>query len=93
MRLGARVGQGCARLHDRLMRDLQVNLIELDEQWDFIAKKQRHVKQGDLNEAGDVWLFTLSAPVISKGAELEPNITKQYNQTPVLLPLVSTNQA
>jgi hypothetical protein len=57
MRLSARVGQGCARLHDRLMRNLQVNLIELDEQWDFIAKKQRHVKQGDSNECGDVWLF------------------------------------
>ena len=25
MRLSARVGHGCARLHDRLMRDLQVN--------------------------------------------------------------------
>jgi len=46
MRLSVRVGEGCARLHDRLMRDLQVNLIELDEQWDFIAKKQRHVQTG-----------------------------------------------
>jgi hypothetical protein len=61
MRLIVRVGQGCARLHDRLMRDLQVNLIELDEQWDFIGKKQRHVKQGDLDEAGDVWLFVALA--------------------------------
>ncbi len=47
MSLGVRVGEGSARLHDRLMRDLQVNTIELDEQWDFVAKKQRHVKQGD----------------------------------------------
>jgi hypothetical protein len=54
MRLGVRIGQGCACLHDRLMRDLQVNLIELDAQWDFIAKKQRHVKQGDPDECGDV---------------------------------------
>lgn len=43
------------------MRDLQVNLIELDEQWDFIAKKQRHMKQGDLDECGDVWLFVALA--------------------------------
>jgi len=55
MRLSVRVGEGCAHLHDRLMRDLQVNLIELDEQWDFISKKQRHVKQGDRDEFGDVW--------------------------------------
>jgi IS1 family transposase len=61
MRLSARVGHGCARLHDRLMRDLQVNLIELDEQWDFIGKKQHHVKQGDPAEAGDVWLFVALA--------------------------------
>jgi IS1 family transposase len=61
MRLSARVGQGCARLHDRLMRDLQVNLIELDEQWDFIAKKQRHVATGDPEAFGDVWLFVALA--------------------------------
>ena len=57
MRLGVRVGDGCARLHDRMMRDLQVNVIELDEQWDFIGKKERHVAQGDPAECGDVWLF------------------------------------
>src|SRR5207244_6458563 len=61
MRLSARVGEGCARLHDRTMRDLQVNLIELDEQWDFIGKKQRHVKTGDRDECGDVWLFVALA--------------------------------
>ena len=38
MRLG-RVGQGCENVHNRYMRDLQVNLIELDKQWDFIQKE------------------------------------------------------
>jgi hypothetical protein len=33
MRLGVRVGFGCAALHDALMRDLQVARIELDETW------------------------------------------------------------
>jgi hypothetical protein len=37
--LGVRVGQGCAALHDRLMRDLNVNLLEFDELWSFIGKK------------------------------------------------------
>lgn len=32
MNLSVRVGQGCERLHDRMMRGLQVGLIELDEQ-------------------------------------------------------------
>jgi IS1 family transposase len=61
MRVSVRVGEGCARLHDRLMRDLQVNLIELDEQWDFVAKKQRHVTTGDPEAFGDVWLFVALA--------------------------------
>jgi IS1 family transposase len=61
MRLSVRVGEGCARLHDRLMRDLQVNVIELDEQWDFIGKKQKRVRQDDPDEMGDVWLFVALA--------------------------------
>jgi IS1 family transposase len=61
MRLGVRVGQGCERLHDRLMRDLQVNVIELDEQWDFIAKKQKRVQTDDPAEYGDVWLYVALA--------------------------------
>ena len=56
MSLGVRVGDGCERLHDRLMRDLNVGIIECDEQWDFIAKKQKRVRQGDPAEGGDVWL-------------------------------------
>ncbi len=57
MSLSLRVGEGCERLHDRMMRDLQVNLIELDEQWDFVAKKPRHVKDGDPESYGDAWVF------------------------------------
>ena len=56
MRLGVRVGQGCERLHDRVMRDLNVAVIECDEQWDYIAKKQKRVRQDDPAEFGDVWL-------------------------------------
>jgi IS1 family transposase len=61
MSLGLRVGDGCERLHDRLMRDLQVNQIELDEQWDFIQKKQKRVQTADPEEYGDVWLFVALA--------------------------------
>ena len=61
MSLSLRVGDGCERLHDSLMRDLQVNQIELDEQWDFIQKKQKRVQTGDPSEFGDVWLFVALA--------------------------------
>jgi IS1 family transposase len=60
-RLALRVGQNCERLHDRMMRNLQVNIIQCDEQWDFIGKKQRHLRDGDPNEMGDCWLFVALA--------------------------------
>jgi IS1 family transposase len=56
--LGARVGQGCASLHDRLMRDLNVNLLEFDEVWSFIGKKQKRLAPNDLQEKGDCYIFT-----------------------------------
>ena len=40
MRLGVKVGQGCARLLDQKMRDLDCNRIEIDEIWGFIGKKR-----------------------------------------------------
>ncbi len=57
MHLGARVGEGCARLHDRLMRGLQVSLLQFDEQWAYVAKKQRRVKEDDPAEFGDSYVF------------------------------------
>jgi len=41
MRLGARIGNGCAALHDAMMRDLNVPIIEMDELWSFVGKKQK----------------------------------------------------
>jgi hypothetical protein len=41
MRLGVRVGDGCAELHDEMMRFVQVNRLELDELWSYVGKKQR----------------------------------------------------
>lgn len=44
-RLAVRVGEGCARLHDRMMRNLNVTLLELDEAWAFVGAKQKTVKR------------------------------------------------
>jgi IS1 family transposase len=57
MRLGVRIGQGCARYHDRMMRGLHVPLIEMDELWAFIGKKQKRVRPDDLPEKGDAYTF------------------------------------
>ncbi|MGH6796720.1 MAG: transposase, partial [Methylocella sp.] len=55
--LGVRVGQGCAVLHDRLMRDLNVTRIELDEAWSFVAKKQARLTPQDGTDKGDQYVF------------------------------------
>ena len=46
MRLGVRIGQGCARLLDEKMRGLECKRLELDEIWD-LSVRRRHVKEGD----------------------------------------------
>ncbi|MGO8868769.1 MAG: transposase [Alphaproteobacteria bacterium] len=57
MRLGVQVGQGCAALHDRLMRQLHVNRIEIDEVWGFVGKKRQNVRPGESWELGDQYVF------------------------------------
>src|SRR6266705_5146950 len=57
MRLGVRVGDGCAALHDEMMRFVQVNRLELDELWSYVGKKQRKVKQTDPADLGDQYVF------------------------------------
>lgn len=57
MRLGVRVGQGCAKVLDAKMRDLSCQHLQLDEVWGFIGKKQRNTMVDDSPELGDVWTF------------------------------------
>ena len=52
------IGEGCNRLHDVLMTDLHCNLLELDEVWSFLGKKQKRVKPQDPAEMGDQYVFT-----------------------------------
>jgi len=43
MRLGVRVGQGCAKVLDTKMRGLACQQVQFDELWGFTGEKQRHV--------------------------------------------------
>lgn len=61
MRLGARVGRGCAELHDRMFVGLRVGRLELDELWSYVGKKQRHLRRGDSPEKGDQWTYVALA--------------------------------
>src|SRR5207247_684552 len=57
MRLGVRVGQGCAGLLDRKMRRLSCRNLQFDEVRGFIGKKQRHIRPEDNPQYGDAWTF------------------------------------
>src|SRR5271156_6495641 len=57
MRLGARVGMGCAKVHSRLMRDLNVSRLEFDEIWQFVGKKRKAVRETDPDTVGDQYTF------------------------------------
>ncbi len=58
MRLGVRIGQGCARLLDQKMRGLNSTSIQVDEIWGFVGKKDKNLKiTDDPNQVGSVWTF------------------------------------
>lgn len=58
MRLMVRIGQGCENLMDSYMHSLKCQIIQVDELWCYVGKKQRHLKETDnLEEFGDQWVF------------------------------------
>ncbi len=58
MRLGYRVGQGCANLMDSYMKNLKCQTVQIDEIWCYVGKKQRHLKETDDRlELGDQWVW------------------------------------
>jgi IS1 family transposase len=60
--LGLRVGLCCDMLHDRMMRNLRVTLIELDELWAFVGKKQKRVTRDEAIDKGDMYTFLALDP-------------------------------
>jgi IS1 family transposase len=58
MRLGVRVGEACAKIHDEKMHNLTCTQVECDEIWGFIGKKARNTRLRDRARGfGDVWTF------------------------------------
>jgi IS1 family transposase len=57
MVLGARVGNGCAKVHSKLMRNLNVSRLEFDEIWQFVGKKRKAVKDTDPQTVGDQYTY------------------------------------
>lgn len=57
MRLGLRVGDGCARLHDTRVKSVHPSTLQLDEIWAYVRKKQGHLGADDPAEWGDQYTF------------------------------------
>jgi IS1 family transposase len=51
------VGEGCRWLLDERMRDLHCDVLELDEIWCFVGKKEGHLRDGDPAEYGDTYTW------------------------------------
>src|SRR5205085_2213358 len=57
IRLLVLAGERCIKLLDSQMRNLNLDHVQADEIWTYVAKKNRHVKRGDPAEFGDAWVF------------------------------------
>jgi IS1 family transposase len=57
MSLGARVGEGSAKLHNALTRNLNVSRLEFDEIWQYVGKKRKAVRPTDPHTVGDQYTF------------------------------------
>ena len=59
MRLMVRFGQGCQVFLDENVRNINAKHLEVDEQWTWVGKKQRHVSDDEHagGEIGDQYLF------------------------------------
>lgn len=63
MRLGVRVGQGCQKIMDDKLRNLNCDRIEVDEVWGFIGMKQRTAhRTNQTATAGDIWTWVAIDP-------------------------------
>lgn len=57
MRLGVALGEGCALLHDRLVRAVSCPLLQADEAWTFVHTKNARVTSSDPSEWGDQYVY------------------------------------
>ncbi|MBX3742744.1 MAG: DDE-type integrase/transposase/recombinase [Akkermansiaceae bacterium] len=57
MRLGVRIGQGCASIMDDMMRGLSIPQVQVDEMWGFIGSKNDVAKETGKAGTGDIWVW------------------------------------
>lgn len=100
IRLCVRVGTGCALIHDAFFSQLTVPVIELDEVWTFVGKKQRRLKPDDPVWFGDQYVFvaicTTTKTVVSyrigkRNFNTTKDFLKDLKSRVVNVPTISSN--
>lgn len=56
-RFGLTLGEGANRFHNARVRDLRTSLIEMDEVWSYVQKKQARVTPDDAPGVGEAYTF------------------------------------
>ncbi|WP_027556339.1 hypothetical protein [Bradyrhizobium sp. Cp5.3] len=80
MRLGERVGRGCAELHDRMMVGIRTGRLELDEIWGYVGKKQKKVERHELSHKGDQYTFIALASSAKAIVSYHQRLLKEAHQ-------------
>lgn len=57
MRLGVRMGEGCAKIMDERFRALDCRVIQMDETWGFVGMKQKTANMQEAEGVGSVWTW------------------------------------
>lgn len=79
LRLMNKVGDGCQRLLDARMQRLPCKLVQVDEVWTFVQKKQKFVIPTDGLDIGDQYVFV----ALDAQSKLVPSFTVGKRDVPV----------
>jgi hypothetical protein len=52
-----KLGEGCQRLHNRLVRGIRAGRVEADEMHSYVHTREQNLKPGALPEHGESWLY------------------------------------
>ena len=101
-RFGERVGEGCVRLHDRLVRDLSPAFVDMDEQHSWCFKRQQNVPEGvDDALIGEQWTWaaldrtsklTIAWAVGKRNQALADELVADTRARLVTMPQITTDE-
>lgn len=57
MRFGLTLGEGAIHLHNRMARNLSCSLVQVDEIWSYVGKKEKRVTEKDGPDVGEAYTF------------------------------------